>query len=221
MLSKPLSYYQQQSRHKRAVSDYKKSSDSSDSWMKGGKKNSSMKFSDVYTPTRKSRSSSSTSNRTLPWIILALCLVFVLTPLMKWLRLKFKLFGKGTNDQVFTTDVVTTTQNSTIQGVNDSIDKGKLLQPDYFYEKVANDTYNALDGINWFGTPASVFESVQYLNKDELKMVYVYFNHRVNSGEWSITDTPKDIIGWYKGDLESLWEIPRMKNIWAKSGLPW
>lgn len=221
MLKKPLSHYMNSSKQRSVVSDKQY-----DAVYGNGRKETKRRnkmantFKNRQYQTNRNTNGSWTANLNWPILILLFVLLWVFGPLGKMLRSVFKGFGKGVTDYGNQVQLTEDQEQELLNNLQLSI--GMLPHDKSFYDLIANNTFDDLDGPNLFGTPDRVFDSVKNLSADELKQVFVSFGYRAGSG-WIIHDERGNIISWYQKDLSDWgdYSLTYMKEIWAKTGLPW
>jgi len=86
------------------------------------------------------------------------------------------------------------------------------------YKQIAQDQYNAMEG---FGTNETIlFDTLDNLNGDDLKMVFMDFGLRAPgsrvSGLWKYDRG--NIFTWYNAELSGS-DLEKMREVWKKSGL--
>lgn len=101
-----------------------------------------------------------------------------------------------------------------------NINQGNLSKPRIFYKQAAETLYNAMNGP---GTAKGViFDTVQGLNKDDLKTIYMDFGLRaptINVLYMTYATGPRqDLISWFIDDLRGR-DLQRMFDIWKGTGL--
>jgi len=101
-----------------------------------------------------------------------------------------------------------------------NINQGNLSQPRSFYKNAAETLYKAMNGI---GTNERLlFDTLQGLNKDDLKTVFMDYGMRAPTVTIGLFTTAvgarKDLIQWFIDELGTS-DRARMWKVWSGTGL--